>query len=88
MKEAPNQFNIYLQDSQYWRLLSTDPAAAKEVVLLEKLLISEETDVIKPSLLDELICHIASLASVYHKPPTAFVDGKLGLKRVLAARAD
>ena len=56
--------------------------------MLEKLLISEETDVIKPSLLDELICHIASLASVYHKPPTAFVDGKLGLKRVLAARAD
>ncbi|KAJ8312347.1 hypothetical protein KUTeg_009720 [Tegillarca granosa] len=55
----------------YWRLLSTDPAAAKEVVLAEKPLISEETDLIEPTLLDELICHIASLASVYHKPPNA-----------------
>ena len=60
----------------YWRLLSTDPAAAKEVVLAEKPLISEETDLIEPTLLDELICHISSLASVYHKPPSAFVEGR------------
>ena len=71
----------------YWRLLSTDPAAAKEVVLAEKPLIAEETDLLEPTLLDELICHIASLASVYHKPPTAFVEGKVGLKRMLPARA-
>ena len=51
----------------------------------KKLLISEETDLIEPTLLDELICHIASLASVYHKPPKAFVEGKVGLKRVLPA---
>lgn len=70
----------------YWRLLSTDPAAAKEVVLAEKPLISEETDLIEPTLLDELICHIASLASVYHKPPTAFVEGPGGLKRALPSR--
>lgn len=63
----------------YWRLLSTDPAAAKEVVLAEKPLISEETDLIEPTLLDELICHISSLASVYHKPPNAFVESKAGL---------
>jgi len=60
----------------YWRLLSTDPAAAKDVVLAEKPLISEETDLIEPTLLDELICHISSLASVYHKPPNAFVEGR------------
>uniref|UniRef100_A0A4W3HKM6 Adaptor related protein complex 1 subunit beta 1 n=1 Tax=Callorhinchus milii TaxID=7868 RepID=A0A4W3HKM6_CALMI len=59
----------------YWRLLSTDPVAAKEVVLAEKPLISEETDLIEPTLLDELICHIGTLASVYHKPPSAFVEG-------------
>ena len=70
----------------YWRLLSTDPAAAKEVVLAEKPLISEETDLLEPTLLDELICHIASLASVYHKPPTAFVEGTGGLKRVLPTK--
>lgn len=45
----------------YWRLQSTDLAAAKEVAL--------------PTLLDEL-CHISSLASVYHKPPTAFDEGR------------
>merc|ERR1719499_1642592 len=71
----------------YWRLLSTDPAAAKNVVLAEKPLIAEETDLLEPTLLDELICHISSLASVYHKPPSAFVEGKVGLKRMLPARA-
>jgi hypothetical protein len=53
----------------YWRLLLTDPAAARAVVLCQKPLISEETDLLEPTLLDELICHISSLASVYHKPP-------------------
>uniref|UniRef100_A0A7E4ZZB7 AP complex subunit beta n=1 Tax=Panagrellus redivivus TaxID=6233 RepID=A0A7E4ZZB7_PANRE len=58
----------------YWRLLSADPAAAKDVVLAEKPLISEETDLLEPSLLNQLVGYIGSLASVYHKPPTAFVD--------------
>jgi len=73
----------------YWRLLSTDPAAAREVVLAEKPLISEETDLLEPSLLDELVCHIASLASVYHKPPSAFVEGRgLGsTRRALPTRS-
>ncbi|XP_034951491.1 AP-1 complex subunit beta-1 isoform X2 [Chelonus insularis] len=73
----------------YWRLLSTDPAAAKEVVLAEKPLISEETDLLEPTLLDELICHISSLASVYHKPPTAFVEGRsAGARKSLPARTN
>ncbi|XP_024909489.1 AP-1 complex subunit beta-1 [Cynoglossus semilaevis] len=66
----------------YWRLLSTDPVAAKEVVLAEKPLISEETDLIEPTLLEELICHIGTLASVYHKPPSAFVEGRGQHKRL------
>ncbi|XP_023210389.1 AP-1 complex subunit beta-1-like [Centruroides sculpturatus] len=70
----------------YWRLLSTDPAAAKEVVLAEKPLISEETDLLEPTLLDELICHIGSLASVYHKPPSAFVEGRAGIRKSLPPR--
>ncbi|CAF0970996.1 unnamed protein product [Brachionus calyciflorus] len=71
----------------YWRLLSTDAAAAKDVVLAEKPLISEETDLLEPTLLDELICHISSLASVYHKPPSAFVEGKTGTRRVLPPKS-
>ncbi|XP_076363601.1 adaptor protein complex 1/2, beta subunit [Tachypleus tridentatus] len=70
----------------YWRLLSTDPAAAKEVVLAEKPLISEETDLLEPTLLDELICHIGTLASVYHKPPSAFVEGKTAVRKQLPPR--
>ena len=70
----------------YWRLLSTDPVAAKEVVLAEKPLISEETDLLEPTLLDELICHIGSLASVYHKPPSAFVEGKSAVRKSLPPR--
>ena len=34
----------------YWRLLSTDPAAAKEVVLAEKLLIAEKADQLEPKM--------------------------------------
>ncbi|XP_065106490.1 AP-1 complex subunit beta-1 isoform X2 [Paramisgurnus dabryanus] len=72
----------------YWRLLSTDPVAAKEVVLAEKPLISEETDLIEPTLLEELICHIGTLASVYHKPPSAFVEGSRGVQhKKIPARA-
>jgi AP-1 complex subunit beta-1 len=71
----------------YWRLLSTDAAAAKDVVLAEKPLISEETDLLEPTLLDELICHISSLASVYHKPPNAFVEGKVGARKILPPKS-
>jgi hypothetical protein len=67
--------------------LSTDAAAAKDVVLAEKPLISEETDLLEPTLLDELICHISSLASVYHKPPNAFVEGKVGARKILPPKS-
>lgn len=56
-------------------------------MLADKPLISEETDLLEPTLLDELICHISSLASVYHKPPTAFVEGRsAGIRKTLPAR--
>ncbi|XP_068665022.1 beta-adaptin-like protein B [Aristolochia californica] len=57
----------------YWRLLSTDPEAAKDVVLAEKPVISDDSNQLDSSLLDELLANIATLASVYHKPPDAFV---------------
>ncbi|KAK1351433.1 beta-adaptin-like protein C [Heracleum sosnowskyi] len=57
----------------YWRLLSTDPEAAKDVVLAEKPVISDDSNILDPSLLDELLANIATLSSVYHKPPDAFV---------------
>ncbi|KRY13366.1 AP-2 complex subunit beta [Trichinella patagoniensis] len=71
----------------YWRLLSADPVTAKEVVLSEKPLISEETDLLEPTLLDELICHIGSLASVYHKPPAVFLDSNQVSRKAASGQA-
>mmetsp|Transcript_79655 Transcript_79655/g.223428 ORF Transcript_79655/g.223428 Transcript_79655/m.223428 type:complete len:885 (-) Transcript_79655:21-2675(-) len=57
----------------YWRLLSTDPEAAKMVVLGDKPVIEDDTFRLDPTLLNILIGQIATLSSVYHKPPEAFV---------------
>lgn len=57
----------------YWRLLVANPDAARAVVLAEKPTIADDTFSLEPSLLDELMKQIATLASVYHKPPEAFV---------------
>ena len=57
----------------YWRLLSSDPEAARAVVLAEKPEIADDTFTLEPSLLDDLMGQIATLASIYHKPPEAFV---------------
>lgn len=57
----------------YWRLLSANPEAANAVVLAEKPVISDDTCALEPSILDELIGKISTLASVYHKLPSAFV---------------
>lgn len=60
----------------YWRLLSTDPQAAKAVVLSEKPPIAGENQELSLALLDTLISEIGTLASVYHKPAETFVAGK------------
>jgi len=57
----------------YWRLLSTDPEAAKLVVLGDKPVIEDDTYKLEPHLLNVLIGQIATLSSIYHKPPEAFV---------------
>ena len=59
----------------YWRLLSTNPKAAKEVVVSKKPVISDDTFRLSAPVLDSLIANIATLASVYHKPPETFVKG-------------
>jgi AP-1 complex subunit beta-1 len=57
----------------YWRLLSTDPDAAKGVVLAEKPVISDTSVMLDKSLLSRLLGNVSMLASVYHKPPEEFV---------------
>ena len=63
----------------YWRLLSSDPEAARAVVLAEKPEIVDDTSSIEPQLLEELVAQISSLAAIYHKPAEAFVVKSAGM---------
>ena len=62
----------------YWRLLSTTPETAKAVVLGEKPTIQDDTGILETSVLDNLVRNIATLSSVYHRPPEAFVVKSMG----------
>jgi len=59
----------------YWRLLSTDPAAAREIVLGGKPSLDTDMERMDPSLLDSLLLTVGSLASIYHKQPGTFIRG-------------
>jgi vesicle coat complex subunit len=53
----------------YWRLLSTNATAARDVVLAEKPPISTDTDRMDRGTLDQLLLHTGTLGSIYHKNP-------------------
>ncbi|CAN0100635.1 unnamed protein product [Scytosiphon promiscuus] len=65
----------------YWRLLSTNPEAAKAVVLSEKPNIADDTFTLEPAVLDMLIGQISTLSSIYYKPPEAFVMKQAPISR-------
>lgn len=71
----------------YWRLLSTNPQAAKTVVLAEKPPIESHTKIVSDSLLDELIANIGTLASVYYKPASLF-GGRTGDNKIFSTPAE
>ncbi|KAK5093834.1 hypothetical protein LTR70_006085 [Exophiala xenobiotica] len=52
----------------YWRLLSTDPATAKNVVMGDKPPITAENEKLDPITLEELCLNIGTLATIYLKP--------------------
>jgi AP-2 complex subunit beta-1 len=52
----------------YWRLLSTDPATAKQIVMGDKPPISAESEKLDPKTLEELCLNVGTLATVYLKP--------------------
>jgi len=52
----------------YWRLLSTDPAAAKTIVMGEKPPITAESEKLDPFTLQEMCLSVGSLATIYLKP--------------------
>ncbi|KAK5115718.1 AP-1 complex subunit beta-1 [Meristemomyces frigidus] len=57
----------------YWRLLSSDPQVAKNIVLSARPQILSTIPVLPAPLLDSLIPNLSTLASVYHKPPQTFL---------------
>ena len=52
----------------YWRLMSTDPAAAKDIVMGDKPAITAEAEKLDPPTLEEMCLNIGTLATVYLKP--------------------
>lgn len=52
----------------YWRLLSSDPATAKQVVMGEKPAITAESEKLDPATLEEMCLNVGTLATVYLKP--------------------
>ncbi|KAI5452117.1 hypothetical protein NCC49_001055 [Naganishia albida] len=57
----------------YWRLLSSNPTATRDIVLSEKPPISTETDRMDKGTLDQLLLHTGTLSSIYHKSPQTFI---------------
>ena len=52
----------------YWRLLSSDPVTAKQVVMGEKPAITAESEKLDAATLEEMCLNIGTLATVYLKP--------------------
>lgn len=52
----------------YWRLLSSNPTAAKEIVMGEKPAITAESEKLDPVTLEEMCLVVGTLATVYLKP--------------------
>ena len=52
----------------YWRLLSTNPEAAKTIVMGAKPPITAESEKLDPTTLEELCLNVGTLATIYLKP--------------------
>lgn len=70
--EESNNHDIRDRGYIYWRLLSTNPEGAKQVVLGDKPSIRDDSQTIEKPLLDKLISDLALMSSVYHKSSDEF----------------
>lgn len=52
----------------YWRLLSTDMNAARQIVMGEKPAITAESERLDPATLEEMCLNVGTLATIYLKP--------------------
>jgi hypothetical protein len=57
----------------YWRMLSSNPEVAKNIILGKKPNISGDWNMMDKNVLDVMIDNVGKLASVYYKMPESFV---------------
>ena len=70
----------------YWRLLSSNPQIAQNVVLSDKPPITTTIQSLPPALLEKLLSELGTLASVYHTLPESFIgQGRYGADAVQKA---
>jgi hypothetical protein len=69
----------------YWRLLTTNPTAARDIVLSEKPVISTETDRMDKGMLDQLLLHTGTLGSIYHKVPSVSREFWYCLRKLISS---
>lgn len=70
----------------YWRLLSSNPQIAQNIILSERPPITTTIQSLPPALLERLLSELSTLASVYHKPPESFIgQGRYGADAVQKA---
>lgn len=70
----------------YWRLLSSNPQIAQNVILSERPPITTTIQSLPPVLLEQLLTELSTLASVYHKLPESFIgQGRYGADAVQKA---
>ncbi|KAK9470964.1 adaptin N terminal region-domain-containing protein [Dipodascopsis tothii] len=63
----------------YWRLLSTNPQTAKEIIMSRKPPVKNVIEELPLPVLEELMSELGTLASVYHKPSHTFLgQGRFG----------
>lgn len=53
----------------YWRLLASDAGAAKSIVMGDRPPVNTDTDRMELGALDQLLLHVGTLGSIYHKTP-------------------
>lgn len=70
----------------YWRLLSSNPQIAQNIILSDRPPITTTIQSLPPALLERLLSELSTLASVYHKPPESFIgQGRYGADAVQKA---
>mmetsp|Transcript_18642 Transcript_18642/g.33698 ORF Transcript_18642/g.33698 Transcript_18642/m.33698 type:complete len:873 (+) Transcript_18642:16-2634(+) len=52
----------------YWRMLSSDPQATRQVVMCQRPSMTEDSTALEAGVLEKLLEQLSTVASVYHKP--------------------